>query len=74
MKFYPYKKVGAEKVLAMLKGGGGPHKVFGEFEVLAILKRERGAKSFHSLKGGRKMFYPVLMGGAKSSHPRFSHN
>ena len=22
MKFYPYKKGGAEKVLAMLKGGG----------------------------------------------------
>ena len=28
MKFYPYKKGGgAEKVLAMLKGGGGAHKV-----------------------------------------------
>ena len=29
MKFYPYEKWGrAEKVLAMLKGGGG-HKSFG---------------------------------------------
>ena len=27
VKFYPYKKGGAEKVLAMLKGGGG-HKRF----------------------------------------------
>ena len=29
MKFYPYKKRGAEKVLAMLKGGGGVQKVLG---------------------------------------------
>ena len=33
MKFYPYKKVGAEKVLAMLKGG---HKKFwGSFYAVA---------------------------------------
>ena len=29
MKFYPYRKGGAEKVLAMLKGGGGAPKVLG---------------------------------------------
>ena len=30
MKFYPYEKEGAEKVLAMLKeGGGGAQQVLG---------------------------------------------
>ena len=29
MKFYPYERGGAEKVLAMLKGGGGATKSFG---------------------------------------------
>ena len=29
VKFYPYKKVGMEKVLAMLKGGGGAQHVLG---------------------------------------------
>ena len=30
VKFYPYEK-GAEKVLAMLKGGGGHNKFWGSF-------------------------------------------
>ena len=29
MKFYPYEKWGSEKVLAMLKGGGGAQQVLG---------------------------------------------
>ena len=29
MKFYPYKKWGAVKVLAMLKGGGGNRRFWG---------------------------------------------
>ena len=65
MKFYPYKKVGVEKVLAMLKGVGLSWKL----EVLAILKG--GAKSFQSLN---EKFYSVLGGGAQTvSDPRFSH-
>ena len=31
VKFYPYEKGGAEKVLAMLKGGGGAQQVLGQF-------------------------------------------
>ena len=65
MKFYPYEKgVGAEKVLAMLKGG---HKKFGVvfmrwLEVLAILKV------------GHNKFYPVLSGCThKVSDPGFYH-
>ena len=54
-KVLPLRKGGTEKVLAMLKGGGGGIKRFGvvltrELEVLAILKG--GVKRFHSLKGG----------------------
>ena len=52
--------------------------------VLAILKGggRRGTKSFDSLKGGRKRFYPVpcledrVGGGGEAqtvSDPRFSH-
>ena len=38
VKFDPYEKGGAEKVLAMLKGGGGAQQVFTpKLEVLAIL-------------------------------------
>ena len=52
VKFYPYKR-GADKVLAMLKGGG--HKKLWvvltlELQVLAILKE--GSTRFHPLKGG----------------------
>ena len=36
VKFYPYEKGGgAEKVLAMLKGGGGHNKFWGSFYALA---------------------------------------
>ena len=35
VKFYPYEKGGAEKVLAMLKGGGGHEKFRGSFYVVA---------------------------------------
>ena len=50
------KGAGVEKVLAMLKGGGGAQKVLGSFlrgtlEVLAILK------------GGRKKFQLFKRGG-----------
>ena len=34
MKFYPYEKGGAEKVLAMLKGGGH-NKFWGSFYAVA---------------------------------------
>ena len=55
VKFYLYKKVGAERVLAMLKVGG--HKTFDvvltwEHEFVAIL-----------MGGGRKKFPPFKMGG-----------
>ena len=56
------KRGGAEKVLAMLKVGGGgkvEHKEFwGSFYVVAILKGRWGwgAKSFHSLKEGAQFF------------------
>ena len=49
------KKVRAEKVLAMLKGGGGGHsKFWGSFDVLAKLMGRGGgvAKSLHPLKWG----------------------
>ena len=63
MKFYPYKKGQAEKVLAMLKWGGGGTKTFEvgltrELEVLAIVmgggckKFPPFPKCFHPLKGG----------------------
>ena len=37
MKFYPYEKWGSEKVLAMLKGGGGGghNKFWGSFYTVA---------------------------------------
>ena len=50
----PLQKVGAEKVLAVLKGRGGTNSfvvvLTWELEVLAILMG--GTKSFHPLKGG----------------------
>ena len=76
MKFYPDENGGAGKVLAMLKGGGT--KSFGVvfmqwLEVLVILKG--GAKSVHSLKGGRaRKVLPCLEGGgAKSFGPMIFH-
>ena len=77
MKFYPYKRGGAEKVLAMLKGGTQSFEVVftQELEVLAIVMGEGGHKRFPLLRGGgAQQFYPVLRGGAqKGSDPRFSH-
>ena len=56
----PPKKGGAKKVLAMLKGGTTSFEVVltQDLEVLAILNG--GAKSVHSIKRGRKKFYPVF--------------
>ena len=74
MKFYPFKKRGAEELLAMLKGG---HKKFwGSFYPVV--------RSFSHIEGGRKMFplfkkgpqkvLPCLDGGAqKVSDTHFSH-
>ena len=31
VKFFPYEKGGADKVLAILKGGGGAQQVLGQF-------------------------------------------
>ena len=73
VKFYPMKRWRAEKVLAMLKGG---HKKFlGVLYMVAgtYSHINGGAKRFHSLKGGRKTFHPVLRGGVKSLDQRFSH-
>ena len=62
MKFYPYKKGGgAEKVLAVLKGG---HKQFWRniyVAVLAILKQ--GRKKFPLFKRGVHKVLPCLDGG-----------
>ena len=65
------KRGGAEKVLAMLKGG---HKKFlGSFYVVASRFSHivgGGTKSFHSLKGGAPKVLPCLEGGgAKSFGP-----
>ena len=77
MKFYPYEKRGggAEKVLAIPKGG---HKKFwgsfnavsfgliegggGGHEKFPLFKRGRGAKTFTVLRGGgnAKSFGPVI--------------
>ena len=61
---------GAEKVLAMLKGGNkkswGSFTLYFSFSHNGILRAQKG---FHSLKGGREKFYPVLRGGAKSFGP-----
>ena len=59
MKFYPYEKGVAEKVLAMLKRGHSFGVVFTLYlEVLAILKGEGGSKKFPLFKRGwRKKFY-----------------
>ena len=66
VRFYPYNRGGAEKVLAMLKGDAKSFEVVltRELEVLAILKG--GAKSFHPLKkrggGGMQKALPCLEG------------
>ena len=61
VKFYPYKREGAENLLAMLKEGG--HKEFpGSFYTVL---GGGGAKCFHSLKGVHKKFHPVLRGGGR---------
>ena len=76
MKFYPYEKRGAEKVLAMLKG---EHKQFwGSFyaEALSLSYIEGGHEKYPFFKGGRKKFYPVLSrggGGVKKVSDPFSH-
>ena len=76
VKFYPYEKEGAVKVLAMLKGG--QKKCWGNYYVVALSHIERGGgdtKSFHSSKGGgRKRFYLVLKwggGGGGGGHTNF---
>ena len=61
MKFYPYEKGGAEKVLVMLKGG---HKKFwGRFYPVAWC--------FSHIVGGARKVLPCLEGGggAKSFGP-----
>ena len=63
VKFYPYKKGaggGAEKVLAMLKGGGGHKRYWGSFNM--------GARSFsHTGRGGCNIFltFKVCGGGGE---------
>ena len=64
--FTPTKRGGgAEKVLAMLKGGY--KKFWGRFYAVAwsILKGGGGVKSFHSLKGGAQIFLHSLEGGGR---------
>ena len=67
MRFYPYKKGEAEKVLAILKGRQTKFNVSltQELEVIAILKGGGGAKvsSLQKGGGGGKKFDPVLIGG-----------
>ena len=81
MKFHPYKKGGgAQKVLAMLNGGGIQSfevVLTLELVVLAILK---GSANKFSLfrNGGREKFYPFLKrwgggGTQKATDPGFSH-
>ena len=54
----------AEKVLAILKGGGGTTSfevvLTQELEVLAIVIGGGGAKSFHPLKAGAQKALPFL--------------
>ena len=56
---------GACEVLPLRKEGVGAEKAYAD---------ERGAKSFHSLKGGARKVSPCLEGGGgahKVSDPRF---
>ena len=69
VKFYPYKKSGAEQVLAILKGGGGPHNfevvLTWELKILAIV-----------MGWGHRQVLPCLEGwggGQKVSDPRCFH-
>ena len=56
VKFYPYKRKGEQIFfLAVLKGGGGGTKscevvLTWEFEILSLVIRGGGAKSFHPLR------------------------
>ena len=56
MKLYPYEKGGTEKVLAMLKGGGGG----GTKSVYAVARR------FNHIERVRKKFPLFKRGDAKS--------
>ena len=56
-------KMGAEKVLAMLKGVA--QKVLGYSLCGSHIVGGGGAKSFHSLKGGAQTVLPCLEGGRK---------
>ena len=71
MKFYPYEKGVAKKVLAMLKG---QHKKFwGSFYAVAWSFSHivgGGDESFHSLKGGTKRFTLSRGGGHKKIRTR----
>ena len=77
VRFYPLQKEGVtENVLAVLKGGGGTKGfevvLISELELLAIVMGGGERKKFPPLikrRGGGQKFYPVLMGGAKSSGP-----
>ena len=62
VKFYPYKKVGMEKVLAMLKGGGGHKKIWGRFYAVALAILKGGCKKFPHFKrgGGAHKVLPCL--------------
>ena len=72
-----HTKSGVQKVVTMLKGGGGTKSV----EVVLTRELELstegggGAKSVHPLKGGGgKTFYPVFKGGGgEVSDLQFSH-
>ena len=70
MKFYPYEKGGgggAEKVLAILKGGA--QQVFwGKFYPVAWSFRH--VKFYPYEKAGREKFYPVLKGWRKKFQTR----
>ena len=77
VNFYPYEKKGggAEKVLAMLKGGGGHKTFWGSFYAVAwsFSHIEGGSIKFPLFKrGGAKRFTLSRGGGAqKVSDPHF---
>ena len=73
MKFYPYEKGGAEKVLAILEGGGH-NKFWGSFYSFSHIVG--GHEKFPLFKRGTRKVLPCLGGGGearKVSDPRFSH-
>ena len=73
VKFYPYKKGGMEKILAMLKGGTTRVVLTQDLEVLAIMMR--GCKKCPSCKRGAQNVLPCLeRGGAQNVlNPQLSH-